>query len=92
MVTDLGRRNISRMSSELGVENIIVMGHQKCGGVAALLQGAADGPASCCQQWLSLLKPVKAEIDQNFADLDDAAGVDGDVAADFQGVVAGNSV
>ena len=24
MVTDLGRRNISRMSSELGVENIIV--------------------------------------------------------------------
>jgi carbonic anhydrase len=47
----------------LKVENIVVMGHARCGGVNAFLEGLYQRPADdgFIQRWISLLEPAKVE-------------------------------
>lgn len=47
----------------LGVETILVMGHGRCGGVRAYLDGFAEGAAQrgFIQRWMSLLKTAQTE-------------------------------
>lgn len=47
----------------LKVENIVVMGHARCGGVNAYLRGLYERPAenSFIQRWISLLAPARVE-------------------------------
>lgn len=47
----------------LAVENIVVMGHARCGGVRAYLDGLYERPAQpgFIHRWISLLKPARAE-------------------------------
>ena len=49
--------------ASLNVENIIVMGHEGCGGVRACLDGAfdAENPRGFINRWMSLLGPARAE-------------------------------
>jgi carbonic anhydrase len=55
----------------LGIENIVVMGHARCGGVQAFLDGLYRPPAhrSFIDRWLSLLTAAGAEA------LRDSAGL-----------------
>ena len=47
----------------LGVRNIVVMGHGLCGGVAAALDAADNGPAGqFIGPWVDLLSPVRDEL------------------------------
>ncbi len=54
----------------LKIENIVVMGHGRCGGVNAYLEGlySATGKPGFIDKWLTLLHPARAEA------LQDAAG------------------
>lgn len=47
----------------LGVETILVMGHGRCGGVRAYLDGLYEGetPRGFIQRWMSLLKTAQTE-------------------------------
>jgi len=47
----------------LGVETILVMGHGRCGGVRAYLDGLyeAEPPRGFIQRWMSLLKTAQTE-------------------------------
>jgi len=47
----------------LGVETILVMGHARCGGVRAYLDGIYEGKAQhgFIQRWMSLLKPARMD-------------------------------
>jgi carbonic anhydrase len=47
----------------LGVETILVMGHGRCGGVRAYLDGLyeAETPRGFIQRWMSLLKTARTE-------------------------------
>jgi len=47
----------------LGVETILVMGHGRCGGVRAYLDGIYEGEAQrgFIQRWMSLLKTARTE-------------------------------
>jgi len=47
----------------LGVETILVMGHGRCGGVRAYLDGLyeAETPRGFIQRWMSLLKTAQTE-------------------------------
>ncbi|MEX0922417.1 MAG: carbonic anhydrase [Rhodovibrionaceae bacterium] len=47
----------------LKVENIVVMGHARCGGVRAYLDGLYERPtpSGFIDRWISLLKPARAE-------------------------------
>lgn len=38
----------------LKVENVIVMGHAQCGGIAALLHGAGEGGADFVKHWMDI--------------------------------------
>ncbi len=44
----------------LKVERVLIMGHARCGGVGAFLEGAATGrtPDSFIEKWISLLGPA----------------------------------
>lgn len=46
----------------LKVETILVLGHAKCGGVAAALEQRARDPASFLDAWIGLLDKAKARI------------------------------
>jgi carbonic anhydrase len=50
----------------LGIENIVVMGHGRCGGIAASLSKADDEPpeGDFIGKWMSLLKPVAAQVSE----------------------------
>lgn len=47
----------------LEVENILVMGHGRCGGIRAFLEGLHEKPReySFIDSWMSLLNPARAE-------------------------------
>ena len=50
--------------TSLGVENIVVLGHARCGGVRGFLQGLGQtAPAGTfIGKWISLLKPAWGEV------------------------------
>lgn len=56
--------------TSLDVENIIVMGHEGCGGVRACLDGAfdAENPRGFINRWMSLLGPARTEALRDTAD------------------------
>lgn len=49
----------------LGVEDIIVLGHAKCGGIQALMEGArvpqSDRPAEFIAQWMAIAERARGE-------------------------------
>lgn len=56
--------------TSLGVENVVVLGHARCGGVHGFLQGLGQGPGPSAPagifigKWISLLKPAWGEVVQ----------------------------
>lgn len=49
--------------SALGVRNIVVLGHARCGGIQALREeAAADGALRFVPQWMSIGRPVRDRI------------------------------
>lgn len=57
----------------LRVANIVVMGHAKCGGIAAFLKGASGQGKSrgFTESWISLLNPAHASVANAGRDLSD---------------------
>ncbi|XP_062016226.1 carbonic anhydrase 2-like [Rosa rugosa] len=49
---------------ELGVANILVMGHSNCGGIKRLMSYPEDGsePFDCIDEWVKMSLPAKAEV------------------------------
>ena len=57
----------------LGVENVVVLGHARCGGVHGFIRGLGQPPAgNFIGKWISLLKPAWGEIVQMGGHLDEA--------------------
>lgn len=52
----------------LNVENIIVMGHNKCGGILALMQGVPKDKFEFIESWMSIAQRAKDKVLKNFAD------------------------
>jgi len=50
----------------LGVRNIVVLGHARCGGVAALLEGAPRHAADFINSWMSIAEPALWPIPPDF--------------------------
>lgn len=46
----------------LGVQHIIVLGHARCGGIAALLDGTAAPQNSYIESWVSLAEPARHAV------------------------------
>jgi carbonic anhydrase len=57
----------------LGVRHVIVCGHYGCGGVRAVLEGNASGPASHVQKWLAPLRQLAAD---RRAELEETSGLE----------------
>lgn len=59
--------------TSLGVENIVVLGHARCGGVRGFIDGLGQTtPAGTfIGKWISLLKPAWGEVVQKGGRLDD---------------------
>lgn len=59
----------------LRVENIVVLGHARCGGVRAFIQGLSQPTPgdSFIGKWISLLKPAWGEVVRTGARLDEEA-------------------
>lgn len=52
----------------LKVERIIVMGHEKCGGIRALMQGYKPSrQVDFIERWMKIVEPVKQQIVQQLA-------------------------
>ena len=51
----------------LNVEHIVVMGHSKCGGVAAALQSDAEDKTDFIGSWVSILEPIASNVRENHA-------------------------
>lgn len=59
--------------TSLGVENVVVLGHARCGGVNSFIRGQGQPPAgSFIGKWISLLKPAWGHIVQAGGRLDEA--------------------
>ena len=52
----------------LKVETILILGHARCGGVAAALSSAARQPGSFLTEWIKLLDPAVARCAEDTAD------------------------
>ena len=49
--------------NEIGVESIVVMGHESCGGIHGCLQGMGDNPEKgYVNKWLSLINGVRDTV------------------------------
>ena len=46
----------------LKVENIIVMGHAKCGGIGALIRNADTTPTDFIGSWMKMLEPARDRV------------------------------
>lgn len=62
--------------TQLNVPEIVVMGHERCGGIAAALTGVFDGAAAgeggFVHRWMSQIKEPAAEIGRELGTGDDA--------------------
>lgn len=57
----------------LGVEHIVVLGHAHCGGIQNLIRsGGMANPNSYIDDWMSLVEPARASVEQDFAGCDEA--------------------
>ncbi|MCX7193604.1 MAG: carbonic anhydrase [Proteobacteria bacterium] len=53
----------------LGVEHIVVLGHQHCGGIQTLLQtGGQSNPDSFIDDWMSLVESARVSVERDYAD------------------------
>lgn len=52
----------------LGVRNIVVLGHAKCGGVGALLEGAPRHAGDFINPWMSIAEPALWPIPPSFGE------------------------
>ncbi len=53
----------------LGVEHIVILGHQCCGGIQTLLHtGEKSSPDSFIDDWMSLVEPARASVERDYAD------------------------
>ncbi|MEO6432920.1 MAG: carbonic anhydrase [Sphingomicrobium sp.] len=63
--------------TQLGVEEILVMGHAKCGGCAAALTGEFDdtssGEGHFIADWVRMLHEARDQVRREYKTLDDAA-------------------
>ncbi len=56
----------------LGVEHIVVLGHQHCGGIQTLLQsGGASNPDSFIDDWMSLVESARVSVERDYKDADE---------------------
>lgn len=52
--------------NEIGVESIVVMGHESCGGIRGCLEGLGETPdAGYVNKWLSLINNVRETVIEN---------------------------
>lgn len=54
----------------LGVENIIVLGHAQCGGIHALLEGGVTKDDSFIAEWMGIVDAARGQVEQEFAGAD----------------------
>lgn len=58
---------------DLGVEHIIVLGHQNCGGIQSLMQnGGKTNPDSFIDDWMRLVESARVSVERDYADASDA--------------------
>lgn len=56
----------------LGVEHVVVLGHQYCGGIQTLLQtGGKSNPDSFIDDWMRLVESARVSVEQDFAEASD---------------------
>lgn len=46
----------------LKVENVIILGHRQCGGILAMVRGAADNKESFIGHWMSIAQPANHKV------------------------------
>lgn len=52
----------------LGVEHIVVLGHEHCGGIQTLLQrGGISNPDSFIDDWMRLVESARISVEQDYA-------------------------
>ncbi len=56
----------------LKVENIVILGHQQCGGIRALMTGVTNPSPSFIARWVSIADDAKQIVMKNFPGADDA--------------------
>lgn len=47
---------------DLRVENIVILGHEMCGGINAMMSGSHDHSESFIGRWVRIAKPAKARV------------------------------
>jgi carbonic anhydrase len=53
----------------LGIEHIVVLGHQHCGGIQTLLQtGGKTNPDSFIDDWMKLVEPARVSVERDYRD------------------------
>lgn len=56
----------------LRVENVVILGHQQCGGIRALMNGVPNTGPSLIARWVSIAEEAKKIVLKNFPHADDA--------------------
>ncbi|MFA6970832.1 MAG: carbonic anhydrase [Gallionella sp.] len=55
----------------LGVEHIVVLGHEHCGGIQTLMQtGVESNPDSFIDDWMKLVESARVSVERDYADAD----------------------
>lgn len=53
----------------LGVEDVVVLGHEHCGGIQALLETVSESdPDSFIDDWMKLVDSARLSVEQDYAD------------------------
>jgi carbonic anhydrase len=61
-------RNVANIVCNLRVEHIVVLGHQYCGGIQALLQTAREpNPDSFIDDWMRMVDSARVSVERDFA-------------------------